>query len=118
MATTCTIAARSIAAVVAWNIQMKSTIRLVCTPRRSEKQCFVETSLADWNRWRHLLIAVHLSVQRGNVEKHIQDITKKPKVAEHEFQNMDPDDEAYETSSSDSQLFVVPTVSASQIMNI
>ena len=75
----------------------------------------VETSLTDWNRQRHLLTEVHLSVQRGDIVKHLRNISKKPKVAELEFQIVDLDDEFDLINPSDSQLFPIPTGSVSQI---
>ena len=60
---------------VVWRIQVKSTIRLTCT---------------------------HLSVQHGNIVKHLRNIPMKPKVAEQEYHTVDPDDENDEINPSDS----------------
>ena len=76
------------------------------------------TCMTDWERWRLLLIDVHLSVQHGNIVKHFQNIAKKLKDAEHEFQIVDHDDEWDEINPSDSQFLQIPSGSASQIMKI
>ena len=82
----------------------------------SDKQSPVDITLLCCNRWRHLLIEVQLSVQNGNIVKHLRNIPKKPEVAEHEFQIVDPDDEDGEINTSDHHRLPTPIGSASQIM--